>query len=150
VDHLTQVPPDMPLDRGAGYEHDGLSRVYGVVSDALGHLVDALVEAYDRDLANDQLLGAAQAHAGRYEIWYDAGQLRNAEKGGADLVMRIRDAQGRARYESSIRFNADADLEWNLVLDGATYRGLSEWEVLTPALTPPEDHVPSADVRDDL
>ena len=145
-------PPDLPPaePHEPGDEDDGVTfRVHGVVRDQYGDLFDGVVEAHDRDLRSEQILGRDRTEDGGYDIRYRRGQFRKAEKGLADLVMKVLDLEGKPLYESPVRYNADADLEWDLVLSGATYRGPSEWEVLTTAFTPVLDDVAPSDLRED-
>ena len=52
--------------------------------------VGALVQAFDKDLRGEELLGQAITdQEGRYEISYTADQFRRAEKRSADLIVRV-------------------------------------------------------------
>jgi hypothetical protein len=69
----------------------------------------AIVRAFDRDLRSEQLLGETKSdRAGYYQITYTAEQFQQAEKGSADLVVRVFDATGALQVESPTIFNAQA------------------------------------------
>ena len=81
------------------------------------------VRAYDRDLRSEQLLGEAETDAeGNYHIPYTPEQFRRADKGHADLRLRVFDKNEREvtiaplREASSTLFNADPNTEANLHL----------------------------------
>jgi len=81
--------------------------VRGTVTDPEGRPARGLtVVAFDQDLRKRQELGRAPTGKdGRYEIAYDAGQFRHAEKAGADLVVEVQTADGEVLYTSDVRFN---------------------------------------------
>jgi hypothetical protein len=55
-----------------------------------GLFVGAVVQASDKDLRGEEPLGQALTdQQGRYEINYTAEQFRRAEKGSADLIVRV-------------------------------------------------------------
>jgi hypothetical protein len=70
------------------------------------------VEAFDQDLRARQELGMADINSqGHYEIRYTKGKFARAEKGGADLVMRVVDEKDKLKvlFETAfddIVFNA--------------------------------------------
>ena len=65
------------------------------------------VRAYDRDLRSEELLDAAKTDAqGAYQISYTADKFKRAEKGTADLVVRVYDAKEKVLAASPVRFNA--------------------------------------------
>ncbi|MDH4276247.1 MAG: hypothetical protein OEW08_14535, partial [Gammaproteobacteria bacterium] len=124
--------------------------VRGAVRSELGELLNGVtVQAFDRDLRSEQLLGNAQTKNGQYEIRYLQSQFAKAEKDTADLVMKVLDVTGKEVYKTPIRFNTPAELQWDINLQGATYTGPSEWEVLLGAVTPLLDGVTPRDLRED-
>jgi len=99
--------------------------------------VGVLVQAYDRDLRSEQLLGEQRTDsAGHYEISYTAGQFARAEKGSADLRVSASNADGRELVSSPISFNAGPAATIDLVIGGAAVLGPSEYELLLAAITP--------------
>lgn len=125
-------------------------RVFGFVRSELGEpLQGVTVAAFDRDLRNEQPLGSAAAREGRYEIRYSRSQFHRAEKGSADLVLKVLGSDGKAIYQTPVYYNVSDEQEINIVLQGATYKGLSTWEVLTSALTPLLEGVSPIDLRED-
>ncbi len=71
-------------------------------------LAGALVQAYDKDLRSEELLGEQRTDPdGRYEIGYSREQFRRAEKNSADLVVRAFAPGKKApAAESAVVFNA--------------------------------------------
>ena len=74
--------------------------------------VGLIVRAFDRDLRAEQLLGEQTINTkGYYEIAYTQDQFRRAEKGSADLVVRLFDANGEAVSAIALTTNTDTPLE---------------------------------------
>ena len=112
--------------------NDPWLRVYGSVRDQYGDRMEGvIVQALDRDLRNEQLLGRVPARDGHYEIRYQRSQFRAAEKDSADLVVKVLDRQDKELYKTPIQYNAPPDFELNITLQGGFYQGPSEWELLT-------------------
>ncbi|GLY94446.1 neuraminidase-like domain-containing protein [Actinoplanes sp. NBRC 103695] len=133
-------------------DHEPRDRVvFGVVRDAFGApLAGVSVQAFDRDLRSEQSLGRAETDdEGRYAVAYSAAQFRRAEKDSADLVLAVTDGEGEPLLRSTVHYNAPAQAEIDLDLDGVTFAGPSEWEVQTGALTPLLAGVAPADLRED-
>jgi hypothetical protein len=125
-------------------------RVYGTVRNQYGELMTGVVvHAFDRDLRHEEPLGESAVRDGRYEILYSDAQFRRAEKESADLVLTVVDQSGAQLLRSPVHYNAPADYEVNLGLQGATYAGPSEWEVQTGVLTPLLDGLSPLDLRED-
>lgn len=125
--------------------------VRGVVRRATGGAVaEALVQAFDRDLRSEQLLGEQFSGAdGGYSIRYGPDQFRRAEKLAADLVVRAIDRQGQLLAESAIVFNAGPETAIDLVVGGAEFRGPSEFELLADELRPLLEELAPAELRED-
>lgn len=142
---------DVELGGGdPGHPGEHPLRVYGTVRDKVGELMDGVtVEAYDRDMRSEELLGSCVAKQGRYEIRYTADQFARSEKASADLVMRVLGANREALLKTPVRFNVPDELEWNLTLADIAYQGPSEWDVLSAELTPLLDGVSPLDLRED-
>ena len=83
--------------------------VRGHISYASGASAPGLVvRAFDRDLRSEQPLGGETRSDSQadYQIPYTADQFKRAEKGTADLIVRVYDAKGKVLAASPIRFNA--------------------------------------------
>ncbi|MEU5296204.1 neuraminidase-like domain-containing protein [Streptomyces umbrinus] len=137
----TYAPPTVPSDR----------KVSGTVRDQHGQLLTGVkVKAFDRDMRSDQPLGTKPVGAdGRYEIPYRDNDFKAAEKGSADLVLEVVNASGSVLFRSPVYYNAPADFEVDLALEGAVHSGPSEWEVRTGALRPLLGNVNPIDLRED-
>lgn len=116
-------------------------------------LVGLLVRAFDRNLREreTELLHHGITDAvGRYSIAYAVEELGRPGKHLADLVLRVFAADGELLGASDVRCQAPAALVLDFLVDGAAYRGPSEFEVLTGRLLPllPE-RVDQADLTDE-
>ncbi len=153
--NIDQVAAGGDGDHGdGGHEHGGNGepelRVHGMVRDQYGvPLGGVTVQAFDRALRTERLLGSATAPQGSYEIRYRRSQLQPGDKTAADLVLKVLGAEGGELYRSPIHYEAPDELEVNISLGGAVYRGPSEWEVLTDELTPLLEKVTPVDLRED-
>jgi hypothetical protein len=107
------------------------------------------VRAFDKDLRTEEPLGdpATTAKDGRYEIRYTAQQFRRAEKGNADLIVRVADGTTTPPPESPIRFNAQPEETIDLTLPIGT-RGPSEYERYLRELEPVLEGVPLTNLQD--
>ena len=66
-----------------------------------------MVSAFDRDLRSEQALGQSTTdRQGFYQIQYSARQFSKAEKGNADLVIKVLGADGSVLAASTVLFNA--------------------------------------------
>lgn len=144
VDALPQPEPEEPRPEPTGFV------VRGQVRQANGDLlVGGTVQAFDRDLRSEQLLGSAKTLDGRYEIHYTRSQFSKPAKRSADLVMKVLGSGGEELYKTPVHYHAPAELELDISLQGIPYQGPSEWEVLTATLTPLLDGVSPLDLRED-
>ncbi|MBB3188947.1 neuraminidase-like domain-containing protein [Halomonas cerina] len=106
-----------------------------------------LVRAVDRDLRREQELGQTLTNeSGRYEIAYTAGQFRRADKGNADLVVRVFDAEGRELAASETIFHAPPVAEVDLVVAAREEPEPSEYERLLAGLSPVLEGVQPAEL----
>jgi len=114
--------------------------VHGQVRQAdFSLFVGAVVQASDQDLRSEELLGQAITdQQGRYEIKYTADQFRRAEKGTADLIVRVyaNASAAPSLATSPIIFNAPPVTAVDFVIGGGTYPGPSEYEQLVSELAP--------------
>lgn len=94
--------------------------VFGLVVSAHAKAAVGLtVLAYDNDVANQDLLGQAVTDTeGAYAISYTAAQFKRTqqERGGADIVVCVLNAQQQALFISKKKNNAPAKFELNIQL----------------------------------
>src|SRR6185312_12346898 len=111
--------------------------VRGTVEDSDGvPAAGVLVRAFDRDLRKENALGSTVADAlGRYEIPYESSQFARAERGTADLIVRVfADEPSESPIaESELRVNAGEDATIDITI---APHALSEWERMTNAVLP--------------
>ena len=122
------TPPQAPV--APDYSKDDPNEpwlcVHGVVRNEHGEPLDGVtVQALNRDLRSEQLLGEVRAREGYYEIRYRRSQLPKAEKESADLVMKVLGPEGDELYKTQIHYKAPCDLELDITLQGASYKGPS-------------------------
>jgi peptidoglycan hydrolase-like protein with peptidoglycan-binding domain len=107
------------------------------------------VRAFDRDLRSEEPLGEAITDdSGRYEITYTAEQFSRAEKGSADLIVRVSVGPAMPPVSSPIIFNAQPVETVDLTVDGV-YRGPSEYDQLVAQLTPLLEGLSFAELTED-
>ncbi|MFF4293562.1 neuraminidase-like domain-containing protein [Streptomyces vinaceus] len=126
-------------------------KVSGTVRDQFGQTMkDVTVQAFDRGLRTEESLGPEESvcQDGRYEISYSEPDSKAAYKGSANLVLVVAKA-GTVLFRSPVHYNAPADFEVDLNLQGAVYSGPSEWEVQTGAITPLLGTLNPIDLRED-
>ena len=124
--------------------------VYGLLRNEFGELLNnVIVQVFDRDLRNEQLLGTYFSKDGKYEVRYNSGQFQKAEKESADIVVKLLNEAGKELYKSSVFYNAPASLEVNINLNNAEYKGVSEWETLTDTLNPLLEGLSPLELRED-
>jgi len=112
-------------------------------------LASAPVLAVDKDLRHEEPLGDALTdNCGRYKIIYTADQIRRAEKGSADLIVRVLNRDGTVLIASPIVFNASPVATVDLTV-GGEYQGPSEYDQLLNEITPLLEDLPLAEVTED-
>jgi hypothetical protein len=97
------------------------------------------VRAFDKDLRREQALGSRKVtnREGRYEITYTRAQFCRADKGSADLIVRVYGGTGdQLLAQSDIIFNAKPVEIVDLTVVDEAFQQLSEYERLMLALTP--------------
>lgn len=146
------IPPSDSQRPADGSDNSGEPslRVYGTVRDQFGDPLDGVtVQAIDRDLRSEQLLGSTRAQGGRYEIRYSRSQFLRAEKDAADLVMTLLGPEGQEIHRTPIHYNVADEVEIDVSLQEGEYRGPSEWETLTNSFLPLLEDVAPQDLRED-
>ena len=113
-----------------------------------------VVRAADRDLRAEEPLGEAVTGAdGAYAIGYSPRDYARGEKAAADLVVRVFDPEGkRLLFEprpEDIRFNAPADLRFDIRLSEAPPAAGTEYQRVAAALKPLLGRLGPADLAED-
>ena len=142
------------LGNGEDYE------VSGRIMDVAGKFLTGMrVQAYDRDLRKEQLLGEAITDAeGHYQIHYTAQQFIQADASAheaPDLMVRVLANDQQTLTESNTKFNAGLKESVDLTIPAQT---ISEWEELSNLILPllkgqsenGENLMPDELVSDDL
>ncbi|QCK15291.1 Tc toxin subunit A [Mangrovivirga cuniculi] len=96
-----------------------------------------IINAYDKDLRSEQLLGEGITDRnGKYIIKYNSKSILRAERGSADIFLRIYDPKNRLAGVSDILFNAPniAKIDFNLKTDEVEL--LSEFDVIKLSISP--------------
>ncbi|MCB9102284.1 MAG: hypothetical protein H6632_22290 [Anaerolineales bacterium] len=110
------------------------------------------VRAFDRDLRREELLGQTRTdRAGRYEIRYGPKNFIRAERGHADVFIRVVSAENVLLGQSETIFNAAPEQQLDLVVRPQPARQRSEFEAKRALLAPIlQDQVASeADLTDE-
>ena len=127
--------------------------VQGTITLADGTPVPGLrVTAFDRDFRSEQLLGKARTDAeGFYRITYTALAALRAEKGSADLGLRIHSADGKTLLHASgsqeLLMNAPAEARLDRVVDLPPGALPNAFDQLVAALKPLIGEVPIASIQ---
>jgi hypothetical protein len=105
-------------------EFDALSVVHGQVRRAGGEpLTAGRVQAFDKDLRSEQLLGESERSSeGRYEIRYSADKFSRVEKRQADLLVRVLARTGEVLFASDVIFNVPTRQTVDIELSGQPER----------------------------
>lgn len=108
------------------------------------------VLAFDKDLRSQQKLGETIPDSnGHYLIEYDINKAKNAEKGTADLLVKLVDKTGKTIAESAIRFNASYREIIDINISNESYRGVSELETITNLVSPLLDKIQPHELTED-
>ncbi|MEA5461682.1 neuraminidase-like domain-containing protein [Arcicella sp. LKC2W] len=125
-------------------------KVFGIVRDKFGKpLNNVILNIFDKDLRNQELLGKTQTNEGKYEVFYTKSQFKKSEKESADILIEIHNQKGERIYKSSIFYNSPDEFEKNISLDNVEFKGDSEWETLSKTLTPLLDKLSPLELRED-
>ena len=96
-----------------------------------------VIQAFDKDIRSEQILGKAQTNAlGYYEITYSQRQFADTDKDAADVFLRLYDATGKVLKQTDIFYNAPTELAIDISLGDQAYRGVSEFENILATVTP--------------
>lgn len=115
-----------------------LNTVSGMIYDAFNApLTGVTVNAYDKDLRTEQLIGSAISDAkGFYIITYDSSKFAQAENKSPDIFLRVFDASGLFMGESEVYFNTPNEFVLDFKIGNTPYEGLSEYDTLVNEITP--------------
>ena len=135
-----------------GQAENGRFVVRGTVVNPNGRpFAGGTVRAFDRDLRSEQLLGEARTDAqGHYEINYKPESFINAERGSADLAVKVFDASGQLLYDPTmdeVVFNAPNEAVVDIQLQKGDTHIDSEFEQLESQLPPLLQGVGVADLQ---
>ena len=95
------------------------------------------VQAYDKDLRSEQLLGQAVTNAkGFYSISYNAAKYMDSEYQTADIFIRVLDVTGLLLGESPINFNVTNNFIPDFKIDNSPILKLDEFDALVQLIKP--------------
>lgn len=125
--------------------------VDGTISYHDGYPASAMrVAAFDRDLRSEQFLNEAQTDRdGYYRISYSAKDFAQAEKGGADLVVKVFGDNETLLAASPVLFNARPAARIDVSIAQEALEPPSLFERIEQALTPLLRSVPVAGLEQD-
>lgn len=84
--------------------------ISGTVSQGGAPVAGVSVQAFDRDLRRSQSLGTATtAPDGTYDVSYRRSEYQRAERGTADVFLRVRNEVGTRLAQTETRFNVDTN-----------------------------------------
>ncbi len=128
----------------------GPFRVHGRVTTAAGQPVAAaVVQAFDRDLRSEVLLGKSNTdEAGLYEVRYGPDVFRNPEKGSADIVVKVSGGDGKPLATSPILFNAPDDATVDVILAAEVLPPPALFEKIRADLEPVLEGLKVADLEE--
>lgn len=110
----------------------------------------ATVQAFDRDLRHEQLLGQSQTDGkGTYQIQYDSSQFRKSEKDSADLVVKAFAKDGSLLIASTVLFNAPPVAEMDLTIPAEVRRPQALFEKIGRTLNPLLEGLQTAELEED-
>lgn len=103
-------------------------------------LTNKRVIAYDKDLRNEQQLGATLSNAqGFYQIDYNTSDMLSAEIKTADIFIRVFENESTNNQllgESPLYFNVSDEFTLNFKLDHSEYRGEAEFDQIIAQISP--------------
>ncbi|MGY0035275.1 hypothetical protein [Pedobacter sp. NJ-S-72] len=116
-------------------------------------LPNLLVQAYDRDMRSEELLGECiTAQDGSYKISWKHEQLSGRGRKEADLSMKVLSREKKTvLFASAIidtRFNASPSEEINIVIKGAVRPEIIEYDFLYKEVSFLADKVKPADLQE--
>lgn len=128
--------------------------VVGTVIDKVGRpLSNLVVQAYDRGLRSEELLGeCVTGRDGKYEIAWSLGQLGARGKGSADLAIKVVTREKKLLLFASgvdeIRFNAARREQIDVTIEAAVTPDVVEYDHIVAQVTPLAGAVAIADLQE--
>ena len=115
-----------------------LNTVSGTIYDAFNTpLPNVTVEAFDKDLRQEQLLGQAVTDAkGHYTISYDAAKFADSEFKTADIFIRVIAADGLVLGQSPVYFNVPVNFVIDFKIDNTPILEPDEFDALIQIIKP--------------
>ncbi len=130
-----------------------LSSISGIIYDAFNApMAGVTVNAFDRDLRTEQLVGTARTDAkGFYKLKYDAGKFAQAENKSCDILIRVQRSARVILGESPVYFNVPQNFILDFKIGNTPYQGLAEFDNLVNLVTPllEKQKVKIADLKED-
>lgn len=135
--------------RGGGDLDDDPFLVRGRVTNAAGQaLPNLVVQAYDRDLRREELLGETTTDAaGRYEIRYGPERFSRLDKGNADVVVKALSV-GSLLAVSPVMFDAPTEAIVDVVVPAETLPPPTLFERIGNALEPVRGEIQIVDLEE--
>ncbi len=128
-----------------------LNTLSGTIYDAFNApLPNVTIQAYDKDLRTQQLLGQVVTDAnGVYKISYDLAQFVDSEYQTADIFIQVLNAAGLLLGESPVYFNVSANFVLDFKIDNTPIKELNEFDALVQIIQPLTEpqKVALADIR---
>jgi hypothetical protein len=95
------------------------------------------VQVFDKDLRSDQLLGEGITdRKGSYTVNYSSKSIIRAERGSADIFIKVFDPKNRPVGTSDILFNAPAKATIDFQIKAEEVPPLSEFELIHLSVSP--------------
>jgi hypothetical protein len=126
--------------------------VFGTIRDAYQRpLRGVRVQVVDQLLRGERPLGKPTHtdEVGAYRVTYEAGELEPADKGAADVLVRVFGPDDKALAQSSVYYNAAAHLQVDINLAPIPYAGPSEFERVLKSVQGVAGALRLADLRED-
>ncbi|MEN6376361.1 MAG: hypothetical protein ABFD75_16485, partial [Smithella sp.] len=128
--------------------------VFGRVVDRRNRpLANLLVQAYDRDMRSEELLGECSTNRdGKYEIEWSSSQLSGKERGTADIAVKVLTREKKTPLFASdmdaVRFNASPREEINITIETAIQPEVVEYDYILKQVTYLADRVAVAELQE--
>ncbi|TVQ06948.1 MAG: hypothetical protein EA361_18945 [Bacteroidetes bacterium] len=143
-------PPDTPYFPEPGDGKNEFMVSGTVYLDDGRPLPGVLVRAYDKDMRSEEILGEILTDKqGNYQIVYYEHQFSRAEKGTADLIIRVYSPQALLAESPDILFNAPPHAVIDIYVPADYQKAPSEWERYHAIIKPLRQEVEVADLTDD-
>ena len=128
--------------------------VFGQVIDRLNRpLINLIVQAYDRDMRSEELLGECVTDRdGKYEIGWSLSQLTGRERETADIAIKVLTREKKTPLFASdmdaVRFNASSREEINITIATAIEPEVVEYDYILKQVTYLAERVAVAELQE--